>query len=298
MEVGMIGLGRMGLNMAIRLVRGGQKVYGWNRSEEPRQHLAAEGGTAVATVEELVKSLKAPKVVWIMLPAGQLVDDTIDNLLGMLKPGDVIIEGGNSRYTDSVRRGKKATEKKIHFMDAGVSGGIWGLKIGYCQMIGGSDEAFKIAEPLFKTLAPKDGYLHTGAIGSGHFSKMVHNGIEYGMMQAYAEGFELLKGSPYPYDLAALAKLWNQGSVVRSWLLELAQAAFEKDPSLDKLRGYVDDSGEGRWTVQQAIDQGTPVPVLAISLFTRFLSRQDDSFGAKVLAALRNEFGGHAVKGK
>lgn len=298
MEVGMIGLGRMGLNMAIRLVRGGHKVIGQNRSKDPVDHLVKEGGTASTSIEDLVKQLKSPRVVWIMLPAGALIDETIDKLIPMLSPGDLIIEGGNSYYKDSIRRGKKVEEKKLRFMDAGVSGGIWGLKIGYCQMIGGSDEAFKLAEPLYKTLAPPNGYMHMGPVGSGHFSKMVHNGIEYGMMQAYAEGFEILKSSPFKYDLAGTAKLWNQGSVVRSWLLELAQNAFENDPGLDSIRGYVEDSGEGRWTVQQAIEQSTPAPVIAASLFARFVSRQDDSFGMKVLAALRNEFGGHAVKNK
>jgi len=298
MEVGMIGLGRMGLNMAIRLARGGHRVIGWNRSKEPVDNLVKEGGTAAASFEDLVKKLKAPRVLWIMLPAGALVDETIDKLIPLLQPGDLIVEGGNSNFKDSIRRGKKLEEKKLRFMDAGVSGGIWGLKIGYCQMIGGTPEAFAMAEPLFKTLAPKDGYMHMGPVGSGHFSKMVHNGIEYGMMQAYAEGFEILKSSPFAYDLAGVSKLWNQGSVVRSWLLELAQNAFERDPGLESIRGYVEDSGEGRWTVQQAIEQSTPAPVIALSLFTRFLSRQDDSFGAKVLAALRNEFGGHAVKSK
>lgn len=196
MEVGMIGLGRMGLNMAIRLARGGHKVFGWNRSEEPRQELAKEGGTGVSTFEELLQKLKSPKVLWIMLPAGQLVDDTIDKLIPQLKPGDVIVEGGNSNFKDSIRRGKKLEEKKIHFLDAGVSGGIWGLKIGYCQMVGGSPESFKIIEPLCKTLAPKDGYLHAGPVGAGHFCKMVHNGIEYGMMQAYGEGFDILRTRP------------------------------------------------------------------------------------------------------
>ena len=296
MEVGMIGLGRMGLNMAIRLARGGHKAVGSNRSKEPLDHLVKEGGTASASIEDLVKKLKAPRAIWIMLPAGALVDETIDRLIPLLQPRDLIINGGNSNFKDSIRRGKKLDEKKLLFADAGVSGGIWGLKIGYCQMIGSSKEAFAMAEPLFRTLAPKDGYMHMGPVGSGHFSKMVHNGIEYGLMQAYAEGFEILKSSPFPYDLAGVAKLWNQGSVVRSWLLELAQNAFERDPGLESIRGYVEDSGEGRWTVQQAIEQSTPAPVIALSLFARFLSRQDDSFGAKVLAALRNEFGGHATK--
>jgi 6-phosphogluconate dehydrogenase len=298
MDVGMIGLGRMGLNMAIRLSQGGHKVTGWNRSKEPLDNLVKEGATGSASIEDLVKKLKAPRTVWIMLPAGAVTEEMIDKLIPLLAPGDLIIEGGNSYFKDSIRRGKKCEEKKIDFMDAGVSGGVWGLKIGYCQMIGGPDAAFKRAEPLFKTLAPKDGYMHMGPVGSGHFSKMVHNGIEYGMMQAYAEGFEILKSSPFKYDLAGVSKLWNQGSVVRSWLLELAQNAFERDPGLESIRGYVEDSGEGRWTVQQAIDQSTPAPVIALSLFARFVSRQEDSFGAKVLAALRNEFGGHAVKSK
>ncbi|MBV9463803.1 MAG: decarboxylating 6-phosphogluconate dehydrogenase [Verrucomicrobiae bacterium] len=296
MEVGMIGLGRMGLNMALRLAQGKHRVVGWNRSKDPVQKLVEAGGEGAATFEELASKLKAPRVVWIMLPAGPLVDDTIDKLMLILKPGDLIVEGGNSNYKDSMRRAGELQARNIHFLDAGVSGGIWGLKIGYCQMIGGSNEAFKMAEPLFKTLAPANGYLHAGPAGAGHFCKMVHNGIEYGMMQAYAEGFEVLENSPFDYDLARVAKLWNQGSVVRSWLLELAQSAFEKDPGLKAITGYVEDSGEGRWTVQQAIEQGTPAPVIALSLFARFASRQPNSFGNRMLAALRHEFGGHAVQ--
>jgi 6-phosphogluconate dehydrogenase len=224
------------------------------------------------------------------------VDDSIQRLQGSVSPGDAIIDGGNSNYKDSVRRAEDLRTKQIEFLDAGVSGGVWGLKVGFCLMVGGSEAVFKQVEPIFKTLAPANGYAYVGPSGAGHYSKMIHNGIEYGMMEAYAEGFEILKASPYRFDLHRLAALWNQGSVIRSWLLELAEAALEKDPELSQIRGYVEDSGEGRWTVEEAIDHGVPAPVLGLSLFTRFRSRQEDSFAGKVVAALRNEFGGHAVK--
>jgi 6-phosphogluconate dehydrogenase len=224
------------------------------------------------------------------------VDETIEQLLPHLSKGDIIIDGGNSNYKDTLRRAEHLKSQQIHFIDAGTSGGIWGLKAGYCMMIGGDKEAVEKLEPIFKTLAPTDGYAHVGPSGAGHFVKMIHNGIEYGMLQAYGEGFELLKASQFQLELAKIAHLWNQGSVVRSWLLELAESAFQKDPELSSIRGYVEDSGEGRWTVQEAIERDVPAPVLALSLFARFASRQDDSFCAKVIAALRNEFGGHAVK--
>ena len=232
----------------------------------------------------------------MMIPAGAPVDDTIQRLQDTISPGDVIIDGGNSNYKDSIRRAEDLRSKQIEFLDVGVSGGIWGLKVGFNLMVGGNPAVFKQVEPIFKTLAPPDGYAYVGPSGAGHYAKMVHNGIEYSLLQAYAEGFEILRASSFGFDLAQLARLWNHGSVIRSWLLELAQAAFERDPELAKIRGWVEDSGEGRWTLEEAIDHAVPAPALALSLFMRFRSRQDDSFSAKVLAALRNEFGGHPVK--
>jgi len=237
-------------------------------------------------------------VIWIMVPAGDPVDQTIATLVPMLSPGDIIIDGGNSNFHDTIRRGQELATKKIEFIDAGTSGGIWGLENGYCLMVGGSDSAVKQCEPIFKSLAPQDGYLHVGPTGSGHYVKMVHNGIEYGMLQAYAEGYEILHASKlFPkLDLHAIAEVWQHGSVVRSWLNELAVTAFSNNATLSDIKGYVDDSGEGRWTVQEAIDLSVPAPVITLSLQARFVSRQDESFSAKVIAALRNEFGGHAVK--
>jgi 6-phosphogluconate dehydrogenase len=231
-----------------------------------------------------------------MVPSGDPVDQTIEQLRPNLAKGDVIIDGGNSNYKDSIRRAEQLKQQGFHFVDAGTSGGIWGLQVGYCMMVGGDKEIVERLVPIFKTLAPKDGYLHAGPSGAGHFVKMIHNGVEYGMMQAYGEGFELLNASQFDLDLGKIAHLWNQGSVVRSWLLELCESAFAKDPRLASIKGYVEDSGEGRWTVEEAIDRNVPLPVLTLSLFARFASRQDDSFAAKVTAALRNEFGGHAVK--
>jgi 6-phosphogluconate dehydrogenase len=297
MQVAIAGLGRMGINMARRLLRGGHEVVAWNRSPGKVGEIAAEGATGAATLEEMVSLLAPPRAVWLMLPAGTVTDETIERLTKLLSPGDCILEGGNSFYRDDIRRRDLLQPLGIRYLDVGVSGGIWGLSKGYCLMIGGECADFERLEPLFRTLAPEAGYLHCGATGAGHFVKMVHNGIEYGMMAAYGEGFSILKASPFgaDLDLASVAHLWNQGSVVRSWLLELAEAAFRKDPGLEALQGYVEDSGEGRWTLQQAIDTGVPAPVMAASLFQRFRSRLDDSFGDKVLAALRNEFGGHAV---
>ncbi len=296
MQVGIIGLGRMGANMSLRLLQAGHQVVAYNRSPGPVKALVERGAIGSSSLEDLVHELKPPRIVWLMIPAGPPVDDMIVRLLDAISPGDLIIDGGNSNYQDSIRRAKDLRTKQLEFLDVGVSGGIWGLKIGFCLMIGGSEPMFKAAEPIFRALAPENGYAHVGPSGAGHYAKMIHNGIEYGMMQAYAEGFEILKASPFRYDLAQLAGLWNRGSVVRSWLLELAQAAFQKDPELLKIRGYVEDSGEGRWTVQEAIDHAVPAPALALSVFMRFRSRQDDSFSGKVLAALRSEFGGHAVK--
>jgi 6-phosphogluconate dehydrogenase len=296
MELGMIGLGRMGANMTERLVRGGHKVITFDRSAEAVQRVVDKGAVGAASLGDFVKKLSLPRAIWLMVPSGDPVDQTIDELLPSLAKGDTIIDGGNSNYKDSIRRGEKLKSHDMHFIDAGTSGGIWGLQNGYCMMVGGDKEIVGRLEPIFLTLAPKDGYLHAGPVGAGHFVKMVHNGIEYGMMQAYGEGFELLKASQFDLDLAKISHLWNQGSVVRSWLLELCQSAFEKDPKLDGIKGYVDDSGEGRWTVIEAIERGVAAPVLAHSLFARFSSRQQDAFSNKVLAALRNEFGGHAVK--
>jgi 6-phosphogluconate dehydrogenase len=298
MQIAMIGLGRMGMNMARRLLGGGHEVIAWNRSREKTDELVLEGAAGAYYLEEVADKLEKPRAVWIMLPAGRPVDDTIARLKDLLEPGDTIIEGGNSYYRDDIRRAEELKPAGIAYVDAGVSGGIWGLEIGYCTMVGGPREKFDLLEPVFKTLAPEDGYLYCGPTGAGHFVKMVHNGIEYGMMQAYGEGFEIMEASQYGtgLDFAQVAHLWNQGSVIRSWLLELAEEAFKKDARLDEITGHVDDSGEGRWTVQQAIDTAVPAPVITESLFARFRSRQHNSFSNRVLAALRREFGGHAVK--
>jgi 6-phosphogluconate dehydrogenase len=300
MQIGIIGLGRMGMNMAKRLIKGRHKVVAFNRSPDPVREIAKAGAQGAYSLEEFVGKLTVPRVVWLMIPAGRPVDDMIGRLRGLLSRRDVIVDGGNSYYRDDIRRGETLRQAGIHYLDAGVSGGIWGLKNGYCLMIGGERKIYRRLEPVFKTLAPKEGYLYCGPSGAGHFVKMVHNGIEYGMMSAYGEGFDILKASPYAKDLEfeKVAHLWNQGSVVRSWLLELAEAAFRKDPDLSHISGFVEDSGEGRWTVQQAIDTATPAPLITLSLFQRFRSRETDSFSDRLLAALRNEFGGHAVRKK
>ena len=296
MELGMIGLGRMGANMTERLVLGGHKVITYDRSAEAIQRVVDKGALGAASLTDFVKKLSLPRAIWLMVPSGDPVDQTMDQLLPSLSKGDILIDGGNSNYKDSIRRAEKMKTHGMHFIDAGTSGGIWGLQNGYCMMVGGEKEIVSRLEPIFLTLAPKDGYLHAGPNGAGHFVKMIHNGIEYGMMQAYGEGFELLKASQFDLDLAKISHLWNQGSVVRSWLLELCESAFQKDPKLDALKGYVEDSGEGRWTVIEAIERGVSATVLAHSLFARYASRQQDAFSNKVIAALRNEFGGHAVK--
>jgi len=297
MQLGMIGLGRMGMNMVRRLLKGGHKVVAYNRTPDKTREIVREGAKGAYSLEELVNALKRPRVVWLMLPAGKATDEHIENLRPLLSRGDILVEGGNSFYKDDLRHARELRPLGIHYMDAGVSGGIWGLKIGYCLMIGGERKIFRYLEPIFKTLAPNDGYLYCGKTGAGHFVKMTHNGIEYGMMSAYGEGFELLQASPYGknLDLSRVAHLWNQGSVVRSWLLELAEEALKKDRNLSSIKGYVEDSGEGRWTVQQAVDMAVPVPVISASLFQRFRSRQSDSFSDKILAGLRQQFGGHAV---
>jgi 6-phosphogluconate dehydrogenase len=304
MHLGFIGLGRMGANMCRRLVRDGHELVIYNRTVEKATELAAEeraaghdGLTAASSVAELVAKLEKPRTAWIMVPAGDATEAQIAELVEHLEPGDTIVDGGNTNFHDDVRRHAELAKHGIRYIDAGVSGGIWGLANGFCLMVGGEPEAVTPLEPIFKSLAPVDGYLHTGGPGSGHYVKMVHNGIEYGMMQAYAEGFEILHASDYTLNLAAISDLWNHGSVVRSWLLELATLAFTSNgQDLEHLKGWVADSGEGRWTVQEAIDHDVPAPVITLSLLTRLRSRQDDSYGAKVLAALRNEFGGHAVK--
>jgi 6-phosphogluconate dehydrogenase len=267
-----------------------------NRSRGPIDELVAEGATPAYTLDEVVEQLGTPRVVWLMVPAGQPVDDQIDALLPLLSRGDVIVDGGNSRYSDTLARGERVMAAGFGYVDSGTSGGIWGLENGYCLMVGGPDDAVALVEPALKTLAAPDGYLHVGPSGSGHYVKMIHNGIEYGLLQAYAEGFEILEKSRYDLDLRAISHLWNHGSVVRSWLLELAERAFEDDPHLKSIRGYVQDSGEGRWTVFESIDLDVAAPTIYMSLATRFLSRQDDVFSNKVIAALRNQFGGHAVK--
>jgi len=298
MKIAMIGLGRMGMNMAKRLLRGNHEVVAYNRSPEKTGALVKEEGAIGAySLVEVVERLSSPRIVWMMLPAGQAVDDHIHQFKDLLSPGDTIIDGGNTYYKDDIRRAERLVEKNIRFMDVGVSGGIWGLQIGYCMMIGGEKDTFHHLEPVFKTLAPKEGYLYCGPSGAGHFVKMVHNGIEYGMMQAYGEGFEILEASDYAdsFNYADIAHLWNQGSVVRSWLLELAEDAFRKDAKLSDIKGYVEDSGEGRWTIQQALETGVPAQVITLSLLRRFRSRQENPFSDRVLAALRREFGGHAV---
>jgi 6-phosphogluconate dehydrogenase len=296
MQLGLIGLGRMGSGMTLRLLQGGHQVIVYDRVPEAGSALAGKGATVSGSLEDLGQKLEAPRAVWLMIPAGPPVDDAIQRLSSTLSPGDIIIDGGNSNYKDSIRRAETLRSQQIEFLDVGVSGGIWGLKVGFNLMAGGNQAVFKQVEPIFKTLAPPDGYAYVGPSGAGHYAKMVHNGIEYSMLQGYAEGFEILKAAPFGFDLLQLARLWNHGSVIRSWLLELAQAAFERDPSLAHIRGFVEDSGEGRWTLQEAIDHAVPAPALAMSLFMRFRSRQDDSFSDKVIAALRNEFGGHPVK--
>ncbi|HJQ54672.1 MAG TPA: decarboxylating 6-phosphogluconate dehydrogenase [Gemmatimonadaceae bacterium] len=297
MRLGMIGLGRMGGNMSERLMKGGHEVVVFDRAQATVEKYASLGATPARTLAEVTAKLKPPRIVWIMVPAGKPVDDTIAELERELSKGDVVIDGGNSNYHDSMRRAADLKGKGIEFIDSGTSGGIWGLANGYCLMIGASESAFKLCEPIFKTLAPPDGYARMGPPGSGHYVKMIHNGIEYGMLQAYAEGYEILHASKdFKLDLHTIAGVWNHGSVVRSWLNELAETAFEKDADLADLRGYVEDSGEGRWTVQEAIDLDVPAPVITLSLLARLRSRQADSFSAKVIAALRNEFGGHAVK--
>ena len=299
MELAMIGLGRMGANMAERLVRGGHTVRGYDPGEAARQQAEARGIVPHANLQNAVAALPAPRVVWLMVPAGQVVDDTIAQLRPLLAAGDTVIDGGNSNYKDTQRRGAQLAEAGIHYIDCGTSGGVWGLAEGYSLMIGGDAGAVARLQPVFATLAPtpETGWGHVGPSGAGHFAKMIHNGIEYGMMQAYAEGFAILeKKQAMDFDLGALAEIWRHGSVVRSWLLDLTADALKKNPQMDGIAPYVADSGEGRWTVAEAIDLNVSAPVITLSLLERLRSRDDDSYADKLLAAMRNEFGGHAVK--
>jgi len=287
----------MGAGMAERWVRGGHRVVGYNRSRGPVDELAAKGMVPAASVEQLVSSLAAPRAIWVMLPAGAVTESMIGTLTTLLEPGDTIIDSGNTNFHDDQRRATQLKAHGLNYIDQGTSGGIWGLENGFCLMVGGEQELVKRLEPAFLTLAPPGGYVHCGPFGSGHFVKMVHNGIEYGMMQAYAEGFEIMRAKKeFQIDLHAVASAWRYGSVVRSWLLDLTETALRGDPDLSSLKGYVEDSGEGRWTIQAAIDLDVPAPVITLSLFERFHSRQPESFAAKILAAMRRGFGGHAVK--
>jgi 6-phosphogluconate dehydrogenase len=297
MKIGMIGLGKMGANMARRLTRGGHVVVANSRGAETGRAAAAQAGADWASSPEaLVKVLSPPRIVWLMIPAGDPVERMIATLRPQLAPGDILVDGGNSYYKDSIRRARELGTAGIRFLDAGTSGGIWGLENGYCLMVGGEEEACRTVEPVFSALAPEKGYARVGPAGAGHFVKMVHNAVEYSMLQGIGEGFELLHASDFHLDLPQIAELWRHASVVRSWLLDLLADALNKDPGLEKIEGWVEDSGEGRWTLMEAIDRAVPAPALADSLFARFRSRQKESFSAKTIAALRNEFGGHAVK--
>jgi 6-phosphogluconate dehydrogenase len=295
----MIGLGKMGGNMVVRLLRGGHEIIVWNRSPDPVKAAVKEGAIASTSIDDLISKLEQPRVAWVMLPAGDVTEQMINTLAEKLSPGDIIIDGGNTNYKDDMRRAETLKAKNLHYVDVGTSGGIWGITEGYSMMVGGPDEAVNQIRPLLETLAPgkEIGWGHVGPTGSGHFVKMVHNGIEYGLMQAYAEGFEIMRAKKeFDLDLYQIAELWRFGSVVRSWLLDLTANALKENPSLDGIKGWVADSGEGRWTVFESIDQDVPAPVITLSLMMRFVSRQDDSFAAKMLAAMRNQFGGHAIK--
>ncbi len=296
MQIAIIGLGKMGGNMVKRLLNGEHKVVAYDRDAAAVERCVKEGATGASSLKDIVSKMTTPRAVWVMVPAGKPTEDTIVELSNMMEKGDIIIDGGNSNFHDSQRRAVELEKKGVRFLDAGTSGGIWGLKVGYSLMVGGDKTAYETCLPALTTLAPKDGLGYFGKAGAGHFCKMVHNGIEYAMMQSYAEGFELMKATDFGYDLRQVTKVWNHGSVVRSWLLELAEDAFNKDPELKDLKAWVDDSGEGRWTVNEAVAHAVAVPTIAAALFARFVSRQENSFAMRVLSALRNEFGGHAVK--
>jgi 6-phosphogluconate dehydrogenase len=299
MDLGMVGLGKMGANMTTRLLEAGHRMYVWDRNPPKVQEAVSRGAVGSATLEELVRATPAPRAIWLMLPAGEPTEAALGTLADHLAAGDVLIDGGNSNYKDSQRRARQLEQRRLHFVDVGTSGGIWGLREGYSMMVGGEPEVVERLRPILQSLAPgpERGWGHVGPHGSGHFVKMIHNGIEYGMMQAYAEGFELLRAKPeFELDLHQVAEIWRYGSVVRSWLLDLTAAALEPDPELSDLKDWVADSGEGRWTVFEGIDLDVPMPVITLALLMRLVSRQEHSYGAKLLAALRQQFGGHAVK--
>ncbi|MFD2679290.1 phosphogluconate dehydrogenase (NAD(+)-dependent, decarboxylating) [Bacillus seohaeanensis] len=295
MQIGMIGLGKMGYQLSLNLVEKKYDVVAYDLNEEARKNISSEGATSVQTIEELVQQLEKPRTVWMMVPAGDATESVFQTVLPLLEEGDRVIDGGNAHYKDTLRRNDAATEKGVYYFDCGTSGGVDGARHGACTMIGGDAEVFKEIESVFHDISIENGYLYTGRTGSGHFLKMVHNGIEYGMMQAIAEGFEILEKSPFDYEYEKVAKVWNHGSVIRSWLMELMESAFSKDEKLEGIRGVMQSSGEGKWTVETALDLQTPAPVIALSLMMRNRSLEDDTFTGKVVAALRNEFGGHAV---
>jgi 6-phosphogluconate dehydrogenase len=299
-QLGMVGLGKMGANMTVRLSRGGHDVVVFDVDKDTISHVSelADNASGAASLGDLVGKLDPPRAVWTMVPSGVITDATIEELATHLEPGDAVIDGGNSHYTDSLAHAEALAKKNIDFVDAGTSGGVWGLEEGYCLMVGAKAGVFARLEPIFKTLAPDDGYARVGEPGAGHFTKMVHNGIEYALMQAYGEGFDILAGSEFDLKIDEIAEVWRHGSVVRSWLLDLAASALSKDPGLEQISGFVQDSGEGRWTVETAVNQATPAPTIAMALFARFASRQDDSFANRMIAALRHEFGGHPVEAR
>ncbi len=299
MQIGFVGLGRMGGNMVHRILRDSEhEVVVSDLSSEAVDRSTANGASASSSLEDLVSKLEAPRTVWVMVPAGDPTRETLEKLIDLLEPGDVLVDGGNSRWLDSRASAELAHERELEFVDVGTSGGVWGLEVGYCMMVGGTEQGVERLAPILDVLAPSDGWARMGPAGSGHYVKMVHNGIEYGLLQAYAEGFELLHASDYSLDLGSIAHLWNQGSVVRSWLCELAELAFAAEgDDLERIRGHVEDSGEGRWTVLDSIDKNVPTPVITLSLMQRFGSRQPESYAAQVIAALRNQFGGHAIQG-
>lgn len=296
MQLGFVGLGKMGFNMVARLRRGGHEIVAFDASQDVRARAADSGVRTFPALAEMAAALTPPRAVWVMVPAGDATESVVAALADGLSPGDVIVDGGNTNYRDDVRRAKELARRQIHYVDAGTSGGVWGLDAGFCLMVGGEEDVCRRLEPVFHTLAAPGGYLRVGATGAGHYVKMVHNGIEYGLMQAYAEGFQLMDASGFDLDLPAVASLWMQGSVVRSWLLELAARALAEDPKLAAIDGQVADSGEGRWTVQEAVDRAVPLPVITAALYARFESRADNPFANRLLAALRHQFGGHAVK--
>lgn len=298
MKIGFIGLGKMGLSMVERLIMEGHQIVAFDLNKEAVKRAALKGASPSYSLTDLIAKLASPCAIWIMVPAGKPTEETIAAILPSLNEGDIIIDGGNSFYKDSVRNAQALKKKGVFFLDVGTSGGMWGLQKGYCLMIGGEKEVFQKLEPVFQTLAPEDGYAYVGKSGAGHFVKMVHNGIEYALLQAYSEGFEIMEAKKeFQFDLAQISLLWNHGSVIRSWLLELAAMVFQEDPHLDKIRGYIEDSGEGRWTVAEAIGENVPAFTITLSLLERFRSRQKEPFSGKMIAALRHEFGGHKIKG-